>query len=87
MAIPQVLDKIEIKGPIVTIDAMGTQTVIAAKIKERRVDYVLALKRNQGTLGGRKYALAVGCDISRRCKPYIGENSGSKSECNKKMVF
>ena len=49
-AIPQVLDVIEIKGQIVTIDAMGTQTTIAEKIRERRADYVLALKRNQGTL-------------------------------------
>lgn len=49
-AIPQVLDAIEIKGQVVTIDAMGTQTEIAAKIKERRADYVLALKGNQKTL-------------------------------------
>ena len=46
----QVLDAIEIKGQVVTIDAMGTQTEIAAKIKERRADYVLALKGNQKTL-------------------------------------
>lgn len=32
-AIPDLLDKIEIKGQIVTIDAMGTQTAIAEKIK------------------------------------------------------
>lgn len=49
-AIPEVLDTIEIKGQVVTIDAMGTQTAIAEKIKERRADYVLALKGNQGTL-------------------------------------
>lgn len=50
IAIPQVLDMIEIKGQVVTIDAMGTQTAIAEKIRERRAEYVLALKRNQGTL-------------------------------------
>ena len=49
-AIPKVLDEIEIKGQVVTIDAMGTQTAIAEKIKERRGDYVLALKRNQEPL-------------------------------------
>lgn len=49
-AIPQVLDAIEIKGQVVTIDAMGTQTEIAAKIKERRADYILALKGNQKNL-------------------------------------
>ena len=49
-AIPQVLEKIQIKGQVVTIDAMGTQTSIAEKIRGKRADYVLALKRNQGTL-------------------------------------
>ena len=49
-AIPELLDKVQIKGQVVTIDAMGTQTGIAAKIKEKRGDYVLALKGNQGTL-------------------------------------
>jgi len=44
------LDKIQIKGQIVTIDAMGTQTAIAEKIKKKRADYVLALKRNQNSL-------------------------------------
>lgn len=33
-----------------TIDAMGTQTAIAEKIRLKRGDYVLALKENQRTL-------------------------------------
>lgn len=49
-AIPELLDKINIKKQVVTIDAMGTQTEIAAKIKSKQGDYVLALKGNQGTL-------------------------------------
>lgn len=49
-AIPEVLEQIQIKGQIVTIDAMGTQTAIAEKIRKKRADYVLALKKNQGTL-------------------------------------
>lgn len=49
-AIPQVLEKIRIKGQVVTIDAMGTQTAIAEKIREKRADYVLALKKNQENL-------------------------------------
>lgn len=49
-AIPEVLEAIEIKGQVVTIDAMGTQTAIAEKIRKRHADYVLALKGNQGTL-------------------------------------
>ena len=47
VVIPELLDKIQIKGQTVTIDAMGTQTAIAEKIKKKRADYVLALKRNQ----------------------------------------
>lgn len=49
-AIPQLLEKIQIKGQIVTIDAMGTQKEIAEKIRRKRADYVLAVKGNQGNL-------------------------------------
>lgn len=46
-AIPELLEKINIKGHIITTDAMETQTAIAEKIKNKRADYVLALKGNQ----------------------------------------
>lgn len=49
-AIPELLDLLTVKGAIVTIDAMGCQKEIAAKIVEKGADYVLALKGNQGTL-------------------------------------
>ena len=49
-AIPQLLDMLEIKGCIVTIDAMGTQTEIAKKIREKEADYILSLKSNQPSL-------------------------------------
>ena len=45
-AIPEVLDMLELAGVIVTIDAMGTQKEIAAKIIAKKADYVLALKGN-----------------------------------------
>jgi len=41
---------LEIKGCIVTIDAMGTQTKIAEKIIEKGADYVLSVKENQPLL-------------------------------------
>lgn len=44
VAIPELLDKIQVKGQIVTIDAMGTQKAIAEKIRKKRADYVLAVK-------------------------------------------
>jgi predicted transposase YbfD/YdcC len=49
-AIPKLLDLLTIKGATITIDAMGCQREIAAKIIEKDADYVLALKGNQGTL-------------------------------------
>ena len=49
-AIPKLLEMLELKGCIVTIDAMGTQTEIAKKIIEKEADYILALKENQKTL-------------------------------------
>jgi len=45
-AIPQLLDILEVKGAIVTIDAMGTQKTIAEKIVAREADYVLPVKDN-----------------------------------------
>ncbi len=47
---PKLLDTINIKGNIITIDAMGAQTAIAEKIKSKRADYVLAVKENQKNL-------------------------------------
>ena len=49
-AIPKLLEVLEIKGCIVTIDAMGTQTETAKKIRERGADYILSLKSNQPSL-------------------------------------
>ena len=49
-AIPELLRMLEVKGCVVTIDAMGTQTKIARQIVAQEADYVLALKGNQGRL-------------------------------------
>ena len=49
-AIPDLLDNLNIKGHIITTDAMGTQKDIVRKIRLKRADYVLALKGNQETL-------------------------------------
>jgi len=46
-AIPKLLAVLELTGAIVTIDAMGCQKEIAAKIREKKADYVLAVKGNQ----------------------------------------
>ena len=49
-AIPVLLKLVDIRGAIITIDAMGTQTAIAEQIVAGQADYVLALKGNQETL-------------------------------------
>ena len=49
-AVPEILKLVDIKGAIVTIDAMGAQKVIAKQIIDGEADYVLALKGNQETL-------------------------------------
>jgi predicted transposase YbfD/YdcC len=49
-AIPEVLKLVDIKGAIITIDAMGTQKAIAEEIIDGKADYLLGLKGNQGTL-------------------------------------
>jgi len=49
-AIPELLRLVDIKGTIITIDAMGTQKAIAAQIVDGEADFVLALKGNQETL-------------------------------------
>jgi predicted transposase YbfD/YdcC len=45
-AIPKLLRMLSISGAIVTIDAMGCQKEIARTIRDRKADYVLALKGN-----------------------------------------
>jgi predicted transposase YbfD/YdcC len=49
-AIPELLRLVDIKGAIITTDAMGAQKAIAGQIIAGEADYVLALKGNQETL-------------------------------------
>jgi len=49
-AIPKLLKLLEVKGCIVMVDAIGTQTKIARTIVEQGGDYILAVKENQGHL-------------------------------------
>jgi predicted transposase YbfD/YdcC len=49
-AIPKLLEAMEFKGCVITIDAMGCQRDIAQKIVEAGGDYCLAVKANQGNL-------------------------------------
>lgn len=46
-AIPELLRLLDVRGCIVTIDAMGCQDDIAEQIVKQKADYVLAVKNNQ----------------------------------------
>lgn len=49
-AIPDLLAQLDITGCVVTLDALNTQTTIAKQIVDANADYILAVKKNQGTL-------------------------------------
>lgn len=49
-AIPRLLDLLDLKGATVTIDAIGCQREVAAKIVDGGGNYVLPVKENQPTL-------------------------------------
>jgi len=49
-AIPLLLERLELTGALVTIDAIGCQRAIAEAIRARGADYLLALKDNWATL-------------------------------------
>jgi predicted transposase YbfD/YdcC len=49
-AIPKLLARLNIEGSVITMDAMGCQTAIAEDIIDRKADYMLSLKGNQGNL-------------------------------------
>lgn len=49
-AIPELLKILDLKGCVVTIDAMGCQTGIVKAIVDKEADYVISLKGKQGTL-------------------------------------
>lgn len=51
-AIPALLDLLEVKGCLVTVDAMGCQKAIVEKIREKEGDYLIQVKGNQPKLHG-----------------------------------
>ena len=50
VAIPKLIEKLDIEGAIVSIDAIGTQVNIAQDILDKKAHYFLAVKENQGAL-------------------------------------
>jgi len=49
-AIPQIIEFVDVKNALVSIDAMGCDVKIASQIRHQEGDYLLALKKNQKNL-------------------------------------
>ena len=49
-AIPRLIEDLDCEGGIISIDAIGCQKIITEKIIEKKADYLIALKENQGEL-------------------------------------
>ena len=56
-ALPKLLDLLDLRGSTVSIDAIGCQRSVSAKVLEKGADYVLCVKENQPTLHAELKAL------------------------------
>ncbi len=77
-AIPKLLEMLEIKGFLVTIDAMGCQKEIVQKIVDSNADYVIAVKGNQPKLHAaiQKFFSKVFQDEEVACRRYESHEKG-----------
>ena len=69
-AVPKLLKMLDVKGCIVTLDAMGTQTKIAKAIRDRDADYVLVAKGNQES---------TMLNVQEAIKTFMASGTGSKA--------
>ncbi len=51
-ALPKLMDMLDLKGAVVTVDALNTQKTIAEKVIKKKADYLLPLKNNHPTVHG-----------------------------------
>lgn len=72
-AIPELLELLALKGCTVTIDAMGCQKDIAEKIIDKKADYILAVKGNQGNL---EEAISDTLKLEKPCSVHKWEDVG-----------
>lgn len=73
-AIPELLKALEIEAAIVTVDALNTQKEIAAQIRAKKADYVMALKGNHPTLKKEVQTLFDAIKEERTCGYKIETN-------------
>lgn len=75
-AIPRLLELLDLNGAFVTIDAMGCQTAIAARILKSGGDYALAVKGNQAGLLNAVQARVETAMDAGACDVAVSESSG-----------
>jgi predicted transposase YbfD/YdcC len=87
-AIPALLDMLDISGAVVTIDAMGAQKEIAAKIVEKDAHYCLALKGNHRNLHKQVKAAFKDIDAGARdtCLDEFAFESNGHGRIEKRLV-
>lgn len=66
-AIPLLLNTLDIEGAIITLDAMGAQKAVAKAIRDKKADYLLALKGNQASLHDDVKLFFADADLSKTC--------------------
>jgi predicted transposase YbfD/YdcC len=81
-AIPALLERIDLAGALVSIDAIGCNPNIAESILDAEADYLLAVKDNQPTLHAdiKSYFDTAPCAEVERCETIARSTAGSKSE-------
>jgi predicted transposase YbfD/YdcC len=85
-AIPKLLEVLDLRGALVTIDAAGCQREIAQQIRDRGGDYLLAVKGNQPTLEAavrREFEQAAASDfagVAADCHAAIEDGHGRHEE-------
>ncbi|QPC83141.1 ISAs1 family transposase [Phototrophicus methaneseepsis] len=85
-AIPELLAQLDITGCVVTLDALNTQTAIAKQIVDAKADYILAVKKNQGTLYEDLENLFAGFEYDHY-QDVIYETAQSKNEGHDRQEF
>lgn len=85
-AIPNLLDKIDCKGSIITIDAIACQKTIIDKIIAKQADYLIAVKANQKTLLEQIITQFDRCKSIIKQQTFINKEHG-RGECRKVFVL
>ena len=86
--IPNLLDDLDVKGGIITVDALGCQKDIARKVIEKKADYIFKVKDNQKFL---LKGIQEGCEkqIGKRlsCYQTASESSAGHSREEERHCF